>query len=329
MIQSQQQQSSPVTSPASRDSAASLSQGAGEVLTPRMLRAARRDSATRHESLTPSGMTWMESDPAARDSIAVDSMARVLRGIFEPEMCTEADAPRQSVVTVLRIDYMEGIEGTPRPELPGYNSGLMSLLLIAFLFLSMTFRYHTTFLKTFTQDLWSVRKRSNAFEDHTVSETRILATLIMLVCICEGLLLFIMFRPTGLPGGMIGAIGVMIAIAVVYYLWQLVAYTVTGYAFTDQVMAAQWIKGFNASQALLGLALTPPALWVAFHPASMEWVGPLSILLYVVARIIFICKGFRIFYDNFSSLVYFILYLCTLEIVPLIAIFRVCRSIPA
>ncbi|WP_367617564.1 DUF4271 domain-containing protein, partial [uncultured Duncaniella sp.] len=31
---------------------------------------------------------------------------------------------------------------------------------------------------------------------------------------------------------------------------------------------------------------------------------------------------FRLFYDNFGSLLYFILYLCTLEIVPLVLIYR-------
>ncbi|MBP3590263.1 MAG: DUF4271 domain-containing protein, partial [Muribaculaceae bacterium] len=42
--------------------------------------------------------------------------------------------------------------------------------------------------------------------------------------------------------------------------------------------------------------------------------------IYVSARLIFIIKGFKIFYNGFISLIYFILYLCTLEIVPLICI---------
>ncbi|MDE5596138.1 MAG: DUF4271 domain-containing protein, partial [Muribaculaceae bacterium] len=36
----------------------------------------------------------------------------------------------------------------------------------------------------------------------------------------------------------------------------------------------------------------------------------------------FIWKGFSIFYNNIFSLVYFILYLCALEIIPLIYVFQ-------
>jgi len=39
--------------------------------------------------------------------------------------------------------------------------------------------------------------------------------------------------------------------------------------------------------------------------------------LYICARLVFICKGFRIFYGNLSSIVYFLLYLCAVEMVPL------------
>ncbi|MDE6169760.1 MAG: DUF4271 domain-containing protein, partial [Duncaniella sp.] len=48
-----------------------------------------------------------------------------------------------------------------------------------------------------------------------------------------------------------------------------------------------------------------------------------AVVFYFLTRILFICKGFRLFYDNFGSLLYFILYLCTLEIVPLVLIYRV------
>jgi len=40
--------------------------------------------------------------------------------------------------------------------------------------------------------------------------------------------------------------------------------------------------------------------------------------LYLVARLIFIIKGIRIFYSNLTSIVYFILYLCAVEIVPVV-----------
>ncbi len=106
-----------------------------------------------------------------------------------------------------------------------------------------------------------------------------------------------------------------------FYLFELLACTTVGYAFTDRVSAAQWRRGLNASSVLLGILLTIPTLVSLFYPSvtgAMLWVAA---GLYAVSRIIYIAKGFRIFYNNFPSLLYFILYLCTLEIIPLIAIY--------
>lgn len=221
--------------------------------------------------------------------------------------------------------FRSGIEPQERAVLPGYDSGAMILLIGAFLILAFNFRHYSTFLKTFTQDLWSVRPRGNVFDDHTVSETRIMVSLVLLVCICEGILAFCAVN-AGSPAGAAGvfpAIASAVGIAGGYYVWQLAAYSVTGYAFGSKGMRRRWLKGFNASQALLGLALTVPAVLALFNPAMAPALAAAGAVLYAIARIIFICKGFRLFYHNLFSLIYFILYLCTLEIAPLYFLWKV------
>ena len=89
----------------------------------------------------------------------------------------------------------------------------------------------------------------------------------------------------------------------------------------------QWIKGFNASQSFLGLVLIVPTLLILFNPGMSVLLLSISVALYATARVIFISKGFRIFYDNYSSLVYFILYLCTLEIIPPVLIYRMALNL--
>ena len=110
--------------------------------------------------------------------------------------------------------------------------------------------------------------------------------------------------------------------ALLYYLWQLAAYGVVGSIFTDKVSARMWMKGFNASQSLLSMLIVVPAVVVLFNPSASHIVIILGLIAYFVARFAFICKGFRLFYDNFGSLLYFILYLCSLEIVPLVLLYR-------
>ena len=41
-----------------------------------------------------------------------------------------------------------------------------------------------------SQNLLSVRERPNAFDDHTLNETRIMVVLVIQVCACEAILIF-------------------------------------------------------------------------------------------------------------------------------------------
>ena len=88
-------------------------------------------------------------------------------------------------------------------------------------------------------------------------------------------------------------------------------------SFSDKIGSRLWIDGFKASQAFLGLLLLPVLVLLMLYPAHGKLLIGAAVLLYLVGRLIFIYKGFRIFYSNLTSIVYFILYLCAVEIVPL------------
>ncbi len=246
---------------------------------------------------------------------------------FDSTFCVESEAPwsarEQAASFSGRVPYTEGIPPTPRKLLPGYDSGVMTLLIVVLLFITINFRHYSTFLKTFTQHLFSVRTRANAFDDrNTVSETRILLSLVILVCLCEGILMFSYLTTHGVNIAPFVGISTISSIAIGYYVWQLFAYNIIGYTFASPHQRSIWIKGFNASQSLLGITLVIPAIISLFNPGLTPFLLSISVMLYVMARIIFIIKGFRIFYNNSFALLYFILYLCALEMIPLIIVYK-------
>lgn len=259
------------------------------------------------------------SAPSLTDHIAVS-----LRDTLTmTESMAPSAASERAVTYIGKVPYTDGIVPVPRRELPGYNSGVMTLLIGVFLFITLNLRHYSTFLKTFTQNLFSVRKRANVFDERsTMSETRVLVSLILLTCICEGILLFDMATKTGIVADNFAAIASMSGLALAYYILQYAAYRAVGYIFTTPMRAEMWIKGFSASQSLLGLTMCIPAVLSLFVPSASSAILIICAALYVIARIIFISKGFRIFYHNSFSLVYFILYLCSLEIIPLILIYK-------
>lgn len=248
--------------------------------------------------------------------------------VFMPRTCPEQDAPTSGLEMAMcrhsEVGFVSGIPGDPRPTLPGYDTGVMALLIGMFMVLAFSVSHYGTYVKTFRQNLLSVRRRANAFDDHTINETGITVALMLLACLCEGILIYFGAREGGFAPGLAPflAIAMFWGVAVLLMIFQTVAYLATGYAFTDYQNTSQWVKGFMASQALLGLMLTVPALWLLFNPGAFGITIAVAAAMYLVARLIFIGKGFRIFYTNLFSLVYFILYLCTLEIVPLILLYH-------
>jgi hypothetical protein len=221
------------------------------------------------------------------------------------------------------VGYTTGLSATERPELPGYNSGVLCLTIAMLLFVIFNARNYGRFFHTLVNNLWSVRTRTNLFDEHTVNETGLMGALIAQVCVYEALLAVCCMFANGYSFSAV-SMGAMVGLAALftggYYVAQLIVYKIIGYAFTTRNLSSQWIQGFNSSQTLLGFALLLPAMISLFYPAAVNALCGVSIALYVIARIVFICKGFRIFYHNLFSLVYFILYLCSVEIIPLLII---------
>ena len=264
------------------------------------------------------------------DSITTVRMTEmnVFRSISDtytlPEDMAPGSVSERAITYTGKVPYTEGISPISRRELPGYNSGVMTLLVAVFFFITFNIGHYSTFLKTFAHNLFSVRRRPNMFDDRsTMSETRVLVSLILLTCVSEGILSFTALTTINdIKSDNFHSILILSGLALVYYLIQYVAYRMVGYIFTTKKRAQMWMKGFSSSQALLGLTICAPALFSLFVPSAQKTILIVSLLLYITARIIFISKGFRIFYHNLFSLVYFILYLCTLEIIPLILIYK-------
>lgn len=260
-------------------------------------------------------------DTAARVDTIAPAAARLP---WDTVVCRPTEAPLSAadreIYHSLHSTYLSGMPPEPRQPSAATDSGILSLLTVTFLLVAFNFKHCARLFGSMASDMWSVRRRANAFDDTTANETRVLIVLLLQLWVCEGLLIYAAlthFHIMPLAASFV-PIAVMAGVACAFYLAQLLAYKIIGYIFTDAIGASQWIKGFNSTQAFLGAALMIPALVTIFYPTDAEPMLWLAAGLYATARIMFIIKGFRIFYHNFPSLLYFILYLCASELVPLI-----------
>lgn len=218
---------------------------------------------------------------------------------------------------------------TAAPPAPDPNISWIYLILTGlFIVVALRFRKSPHFIRAIATDLTDTRERGNVFDD-TVRETSLLVLLNILWSVSAGVMLWSLLTLSGseaaeegwsfsLPDNRAGGIGLCMGIFILYTGAMLLAYWIVGNVFTDSNRTLSWIKGATASTALETVVFFPVALLLLCQP---QWTVELLIIgasAFIIGKLVFIFKGFRIFFTRFSSWMVFLYYLCSLEIVPLI-----------
>ena len=199
-------------------------------------------------------------------------------------------------------------------------------MFILFLIIALRFRNNVKYAVTMFRNLIETRTRQNIFDD-TVRETSLIVLLNILWCVCAGIIGYSVMElsfshhshPETWVIGMLW--GMVMALAYSLFMWG--CYASVGRIFGDNNQAVLWVKGFWASQALTTPAFFLMALLAISRPDFAFGAGMVAAFVFIIAKLVFIWKGFRIFFNQFSSWVLFLCYLCSLEIVPLILCYRV------
>lgn len=206
---------------------------------------------------------------------------------------------------------------------PGW---VLVVLLGLFLVLCGKFGKSRRYVSMLVHELTETRRRSNMF-DATVRENSFLLLLDVQCFLSMGVLLYgavARWGVSGLPaGGMTAGIGMALCMGVCL-VWGMVMWCICrigGAVFVDREASRLWARGYASCRALLGIPLLVLALMSMIYQSAFCAIIITAGALYVMAEIVFIFKGARIFLSGPASIVLFFYYLCTLEIAPLIVIY--------
>ena len=257
----------------------------------------------------------------ARDTIIAPAKhkAQYLNGFPEPQG-NDTTTARMAQMPVMEVP--KGANARTHNTSPLHDTGSMIMLLLSCLFLITSYRLGNVYISNLMHNMFSTKGKDDLYADHTMSDTRIIVALIINTCLMEGLLLFYGLAwidpqlTLALQRSVFLHVFVLVMAAGLFITLQLFLYRLIGFTFSDDRLTELWVGGFLASQAMLGLLLFPIVVLALVFPTTIKLMLTLSIILYILARIVFIWKGFRIFFNNLSSSIYFILYLCAVEIVP-------------
>lgn len=228
-------------------------------------------------------------------------------------------------------------------------SWVLTLLLGLFVIVAVRFRKNSKYLAAMFKDAFEVRERGNVF-DETVREESFMGLLNVLWCLSVAILLYTLIdwaREIPWVTGRLAASGIrltemhftgvarplgMAICAGMTILWQAGMagiYTLVGNVFGDAAHTRMWLTGYLATTGLSTLIFFPLALLAICYPDDTHVILAVALGGLIMAKLVFIWKGFRIFFRDFTSWLLFLYYLCSLEIVPLILLFVSCLTVCA
>lgn len=246
-------------------------------------------------------------DSVYADSVVSDSVSSEARwGIVLVE---DASAPSVQSRSSVSSAYSSGF------------SWIVAAMTCLFLVIALRYRSNTRYIRALLRDMTGVRERGNVF-DETVRETSFLILLNLLWVVSSGVLL----APYAGSDSPTGA-GACAVVSAIYTAAMSAAYYCFGNVFSDRRHASMWARGFLSGQGLGALVLFPLSIAQICYPGQGEIWAAIALGVLILVKCIFIWKGFRIFLTQSTSLLLFLYYLCSLEIVPLILAYLSARFI--
>lgn len=210
-------------------------------------------------------------------------------------------------------------QGTPRAFTLQSENWISVLLMFQFFIYAYFFIRSRKFWTESFKGLFQVKERSSLFMDTSLRDTRQNLSLALLSTINLGLFLYI-FISSGNIFYEDKSITVLLFLlgTSVFFLFQYIAFHFLGFVFFGNNNA---VESFQNSVSTLisffGISLYPIVLLLIYSPQFSPYLIFLGIFCYLLFVIFKLYKLIKIFYLEFYSFLYLILYLCTLEILPL------------
>ena len=218
-----------------------------------------------------------------------------------------------------------GYEGAVLPYSMKQDIAITAIMLIAFLTLCYVFYHGRTLILNQIKTFLSERERSNLFEE-TAREFRYQGFLVFHASIMLGVLLFGLFLQPAFAHSLHPKwqiLGLSMIGCFLFYILKMLLYDFINWVFFDKVKCKRWNEINILVISIQGLCFYAIACLCIYGNFDTN-TGILSTLCVIIlAKLLLFYKSFHIFFMNLRGLCHNILYLCTLEITPLLILCKV------
>lgn len=255
-------------------------------------------------------------------SFATDSLAR-LDSLARVDSLATADSLHvvDSIRTVIRLT--RGFVGTPHPSLAANEAWVFIVLLSLFFFLVVSISRSGSLITETVKNFFQTKERSSIFSKATVNDFQIK---LFLVIFSIGVLSLYAYYLLHKPGTefSIFKYGLILLITFAFFGLKSLIFSFLGYIFLDQGSIKMAKEGYFNIVSLIGMLLFPLLVFQIYTPFNILVISQLiGIIVGIIGYSIVIFKLFQIFFHKIVVTFYILLYLCTLEFLPLAALYLV------
>ena len=217
--------------------------------------------------------------------------------------------------------------GIPLPSFPQTESWVFIILLILFFLLVYSVYSSSGMIGETLKTFFQVKERSSIFSKATVNNIRIRLLLILFsIGVLSLYVYLIIFKSTN-PFS-IKVYCYFLVLTGLFFGIKSLLFDLIGYVFLTPSTIKMAKESYFNILSILGTALFPLLILQIYIPNNLNRIPEISsLIICIIACIVVIIKLFQIFFHKTVASFYILLYLCTLEILPLLLIYRVYKLI--
>ena len=272
---------------------------------------------TLHDSIKVLPKVFPKAIP---DSLATDSLARV-------DSLATADS-LHLVDSLRRIALIpRGFIGIPHPSLPQTESWVFVLLFILFFLLVYAILQSSGFIIDTVKTFFQVKERSSIFSKATVNDSRSRFFLIVFSISVLSMYAYCVVHGQN-TGFMFKEYACFWVITAIFFALKNLIFDVMGYVFLAPVSKKMTKDSYFNVLSILGIVMYPLLILQIYIPNNYTNIVEITgLVVCVIACILVIIKLFQIFFRKIVASFYILLYLCTLEFLPLFLLYQVFRFV--
>jgi len=206
------------------------------------------------------------------------------------------------------------------------NWGFILFFICFFIIVSIINNRNRFFLSMFS-DLFRNKDRHNMFYKTVTNETLnkfflSLQTILLLSIMFYCYAVHEHFLSVTTLTQMLLFLGKCSLLLIIFFIYKFLAYSAVGAIFFKKEIVSQWNNDYFSWISLNGIFLFLPTL-ILFYVETAYIFCFYFMILYFIFNLLFIFyKIYTLFFHRKQRLLYFILYLCTQEIIPLYLVYR-------